>query len=117
MSAAAPVAVDVMGGDNAPAAVVDGAVAAARKGIAVLLVGREDRVGAELSRHDTEGLPIAVRHAAQVVEMGDHAGQAMRRKKDNSIRLCFELVKSGEACGMVSAGSAKRRLKRLRMAA
>ncbi|HTP30167.1 MAG TPA: phosphate acyltransferase PlsX, partial [Anaeromyxobacteraceae bacterium] len=50
-------------------------------------------------------LPVTVKHAAEVVGMDDHPGQVMRRKKDNSIRVCFELVKRGEACGMVSAGN------------
>ncbi len=102
----APVAVDAMGGDNAPGAVVQGAINAARKGYAVVLVGPEARVREELARHRAaQALPIAVHHAAEVVEMDDHPGQAMRRKRDNSIRVCFELVKRGEACAMVSAGN------------
>jgi len=102
----APVAVDAMGGDHAPAAVVQGAVDAARKGRSVILVGPEDRVRAELKRQRAGGaLPLEVRHAAEVVEMGDHPGRAMRRKKENSIRVCFELVKSGEASAAVSAGN------------
>jgi len=104
----APVAVDAMGGDFAPQAIVEGAIRAARRGHPVLLVGDEARVRAELSRlggGTASRLPITVRHASEVVEMHDHPGQAMRRKKDNSIRVCFELVKQGEACGMVSAGN------------
>jgi len=103
---AAPVAVDAMGGDNAPAAVVQGAVDAARQGQAVVLVGPEDRVRAELKRQRASwSLPLQVKHAAEVVEMDDHPGRAMRSKKDNSIRVCFELVKSGAAAAMVSAGN------------
>jgi glycerol-3-phosphate acyltransferase PlsX len=101
----APVAVDAMGGDHAPGAVVQGAVNAARKGLEVVLVGPQARVRDALRRRGGASLPIAVRHASEVVEMADHPGQAMRRKKDNSIRACFELVKSGEASGMVSAGN------------
>ena len=102
----APVAVDAMGGDNAPAAIVQGAVDAARKGRPVILVGPEERVRAELRRQRASAaLPLAVRHAAEVVEMGDHPGRAMRRKKENSIRVCFELVKSGEASAALSAGN------------
>ena len=102
----APVAVDAMGGDNAPAAIVQGAVNAARKGIPVVLVGREALVRSQLSRlHAGPSLPVDVRDASEVVEMHDHPGQAMRRKKDNSIRVCFELVKSGRASAMVSAGN------------
>src|SRR5512144_168525 len=102
----APVAVDAMGGDNAPGAIVQGAVNAARKGLPVVLVGPEARVREELARAGAEAsLPIEVHNATEVVEMHDHPGQAMRRKKDNSIRVCFELVSSGRACAMVSAGN------------
>jgi phosphate acyltransferase len=103
---ALPVAVDAMGGDHAPAAIVHGAVNAARKGLPVVLVGPEDVVREELSRHARSAeLPVTVKHASEVVAMDDHPGQAMRRKKDTSIRVCFELVKRGAACGMVSAGN------------
>jgi glycerol-3-phosphate acyltransferase PlsX len=103
---ALPVAVDAMGGDHAPGAIVHGAINAARKGLPVVLVGSEDVVRVELARHRAGvSLPIAVKHASEVVGMDDHPGQAMRRKKDNSIRVCFELVKHGQACGMVSAGN------------
>src|SRR5512138_2220421 len=101
----APVAVDAMGGDHAPGAIVQGAINAARKGRKVVLVGPEERVRDELRRHRAGSLPIEVHHASEVVEMHDHPGQAMRRKKDNSIRVCFELVKSGRASAMVSAGN------------
>jgi glycerol-3-phosphate acyltransferase PlsX len=102
----APVAVDAMGGDHAPGAIVQGAINAARKGLSVILVGPEERVREELRKHRAaQSLPIGVRHAPEVVEMDDHPGQAMRRKKQNSIRVAFELVKAGEACGMVSAGN------------
>ncbi len=102
----APVAVDAMGGDSAPGAVVQGAINAARKGLPVAMVGPESRVREELRRHRAgSSLPLSVHHAPEVVEMGEHPGQAMRRKKANSIRVCFELVKSGAASGMVSAGN------------
>ena len=102
----APVAVDAMGGDDAPGAIVRGAVNAARKGSPVILVGPEARVREELVRAGADSaLPIELHGATEVVEMHDHPGQAMRPKKDNSIRVCFELVKSGEASAMVSAGN------------
>jgi phosphate acyltransferase len=102
----APVAVDAMGGDNAPGAIVQGAINAARKGRPVLLVGPQARVREELARHRApQHLPIEVRDATEVVEMDDHPGQAMRRKKNNSIRVCFEVVKEGRAGAMVSAGN------------
>jgi glycerol-3-phosphate acyltransferase PlsX len=102
----APVAVDAMGGDDAPGAVVRGVVNAARKGQPIILVGPDAVVREELARAGASpSLPIELHNAAEWVEMGDHPGQAMRRKKDNSIRGCFELVKSGRACAMVSAGN------------
>jgi len=101
----APVAVDAMGGDHAPGAIVQGAINAARKGLEVILVGPEARVREELRHRGGASLPISVHHASEVVEMDDHPGQAMRRKRDNSIRVCFDLVRKGEACGMVSAGN------------
>jgi phosphate acyltransferase len=106
MENVAPVAVDAMGGDHAPGAIVQGAINAARKGRPVILVGPAERVADELARHHAgHALPIEVRNATEVVEMHDHPGQAMRRKKDNSIRICFELVASKQACAMVSAGN------------
>ena len=102
----APVAVDAMGGDNAPGAIVQGAINAARKGRPVILVGPEARVREELARHRAgQQLPLEIVDAAEVIEMHDHPGQAMRRKKRNSIRVCFELVKGGRAGAMVSAGN------------
>ena len=102
----APVAVDAMGGDHAPGAIVQGAINAARKGLAVTLVGPEAVVRDELQRHHAgKALPITVHNATEVIDFHDHPGTAMRRKKDNSIRVCFDLVKAGAACGMVSAGN------------
>ena len=100
------IAVDAMGGDNAPVVEVAGAVAAAREYAAsVILVGDTERVRAELAKHDTKGLDITVHHATEVVGMHDSASDAIRRKKDSSIRVAFELVKAGEAEAVVSAGN------------
>jgi glycerol-3-phosphate acyltransferase PlsX len=102
----APVAVDAMGGDHAPAAIVQGAIDAARKGQAVILVGPEDKVRAELERQRASwSLPVQVRHAPEAVGMDEHPGQAMRRKRQNSIRVALELVRDGEASAAVSAGN------------
>src|SRR6266567_1536748 len=68
----APVAVDAMGGDFAPEAVVHGGYNAARKGLPMMMVGDEARVRAELGRHaGWERLPITLRHTSQVVEMAE----------------------------------------------
>ncbi len=100
------VAVDAMGGDHAPGVVVDGAVEAAREfGIHVILVGDRDVIQEHVGRHKLEGVPISIRHASQSVEMDDSPSVALRRKKDSSMRVALELVKSGGASVAVSAGN------------
>lgn len=99
------IAVDAMGGDYGPEVNVRGALDAAREGIAVALVGDEDRINAELAKHDTKGLDVTVVHTTQVVEMDDKPADALRRKKDSSIQVACRLVKEGEAHGVVSAGN------------
>jgi glycerol-3-phosphate acyltransferase PlsX len=100
------IAVDAMGGDFAPQAVVAGAVQAAREyGVGIILVGIEEIVQAELRKHPfARSLPIEVRNATQVVDMLDSPATVFRRKKDSSIRVANELVKSGEAVAVISAG-------------
>ena len=95
-----------MGGDNAPHAVVAGAVQAAKEyGVGIILVGIEQVIHAELKKHPhAQSLPIEVRNATEVVDMLDSAATVFRRKKDSSIRVANELVKSGEAVAVISAG-------------
>ncbi len=100
------VAVDAMGGDNAPVVEVEGAVSAARDfGIPVTLVGDTARLRQELEKFDIKGLDIDLHHASEVVGMHDSASDAVRKKKDSSIRVAFELVKDGKADAVVSAGN------------
>jgi len=100
------VAVDVMGGDSAPVHEVTGAVMAARQwGIPIVLVGQSDLVEKELANHDVAGLDIRIVHASEVVGMHDSASDAVRKKKDSSIRVAFALVKDGEAHAVVSTGN------------
>src|SRR5258708_39277603 len=99
------IALDAMGGDLAPAATVEGALRAHReRGLEVLLVGDEPRLKAELRRLGAGGPELRIRHASETVEMDESPGQALRKKKDSSIRVCFDLVARGECAGMVSAG-------------
>lgn len=98
-------ALDAMGGDNAPAAPVAGAVLHARAtGDEVVLVGRPDPIVAELSRHDTSGLRLPVHPASEQVGMDEHAAATIRRKKDSSMRVALELHKRGEVAAVMSAG-------------
>ena len=100
------VAVDAMGGDLAPAVAVEGAVAAVREfGIPVTLVGDTAQISNELSRHSIAGLDIILKNATEVVGMHDSASDAVRKKRDSSIRVAFDLVKAGEADAVVSAGN------------
>ena len=99
------IAVDAMGGDRAPALIVDGALAAARQGIGVDLVGRTAQVMAELARHeDRAALDVRVIEAPDVIEMAESPAQALRRKPRASIRVAAELVARGDAAALISAG-------------
>jgi glycerol-3-phosphate acyltransferase PlsX len=100
------VAVDAMGGDNAPVVEVEGAVAACREfGIPVTLVGDRERLEVELAKHAVNDLDIDIVHASEVVGMHDSASDAVRKKKNSSVRLAFELVRDEKACAAVSAGN------------
>ena len=101
------IAVDAMGGDQAPVPEVYGAVRAARsQDVNVILVGREDDVRRELGKYsDWQDLPIRVVHASEVVTMEDNPAKALRNKRDSSIRVAARLVRDGEAQGLVSAGN------------
>lgn len=100
------IAIDAMGGDFAPGPEVAGAVAAVRDfGARVVLVGDEPRLRQELRRCDAASLGLAVRHCSEVIGMDDHPGQAVRKKRDSSMRVAFELVERGEAHAVVSAGN------------
>jgi len=100
------IAVDAMGGDHAPVNEVAGAVAACRQwGCSVTLVGQSERLNAELANHQTDGLDLIVHHASEVVGMDDSASDAVRKKKDSSIRVAFDLIKQGQAVAAVSAGN------------
>ena len=100
------IAVDAMGGDYGPAVVVAGAAAAARDfGSSIILVGDKAAIEREVTRLGAEHLPLEIRHASQVVGMAESPVQALRRKRDSSLRVAAQLVKDGEAAAFVSAGN------------
>src|SRR6266849_5394089 len=100
------IAVDAMGGDYGPAVVVEGAVAASREfGVTVALVGDRAAIEREVARLGTESGSVEIRHASQVVGMAESPSQALRRKRDSSLRVAAELVKEGECDALVSAGN------------
>jgi phosphate acyltransferase len=100
------IALDAMGGDFGPAVVVEGAVVAAREhGIASVLVGDKAAIEREILRLRAQDLPLSIRHATQVVGMAEAPSQALRRKRDSSLRVAADLVKDGECQALVSAGN------------
>jgi glycerol-3-phosphate acyltransferase PlsX len=102
----ATVALDGMGGDDAPAAPVAGALEAAREGIGILLVGDEPALRAELGRQGAGGEPgIEVVHAPDVVSSAEEGARAVRAKPDASVSVACRLVGEGRAGAAVSAGN------------
>ena len=101
------VAVDAMGGDNAPGEIVKGAVDAVnvRKDIQVLLVGKQDMVKEELKKYTYPKDQIRVVHAEEVIETAEPPVNAIRSKKDSSLVVGMNMVKQKEADAIVSAGS------------
>jgi glycerol-3-phosphate acyltransferase PlsX len=96
-----------MGSDRAPKPEIEGAIQAARQyGVRVVLVGREPAIQAELERHPAaDGLPLEIVHASEVVGMDEKAVQAVRAKRDSSMRVGVRLVRDGLAAGFVTAGN------------
>ncbi|MBW7958366.1 MAG: phosphate acyltransferase PlsX [Anaerolineae bacterium] len=100
------IVVDAMGSDHHPEPDVAGAVMAARKfGDAILLVGDEPRIAAELVKHDTTGLSIEVIHAPEAIGMKDSPSAAARDKRNSSMHVGLRLVREGAADAFVSAGN------------
>ena len=120
------IAIDAMGGDHAPFEIVAGAVwAAAEYGVAIELVGKQDRIENCLEKIQREGflsdcgkagrkrrvridvksLDIKITHASEIIEMGEAPGQAIRKKKNSSIVLTVNSVATGSSDALVAAGS------------
>ncbi|RKM57524.1 phosphate acyltransferase PlsX [Butyrivibrio sp. CB08] len=101
------VAVDAMGGDNAPYVTVKGAVDAIKESdnLKVFLVGQKAKVEAELSKYQFDSNKIEVVDATEVIEMAEPPVMAIRKKKDSSIVKAMYMVNHGEADAYVSAGS------------
>ncbi|MCD8129940.1 MAG: phosphate acyltransferase PlsX [Lachnospiraceae bacterium] len=101
------VAVDAMGGDEAPGVIVEAAVEALKASdkIKVFLVGKEDAVKSELSKYSYPADRLEIVHASEVIEMAEPPANAIRKKKDSSIVVAMKMVKSGQCDAYVSAGS------------
>ena len=100
-------AIDAMGGDNAPTEIVKGAVMAAKDfSCEIILVGDENKIREVLkTEKGWENLSLTIHHAAEVIEMGEHPADAVRNKKNSSIVVATKMVKDGEADAVISAGS------------
>ncbi|MER2583140.1 MAG: phosphate acyltransferase PlsX [Candidatus Competibacter sp.] len=103
------IALDGMGGDIGPDAVVPAALRVLRTAgdsLRLILVGQEDVLSSQLVRNKAKGDPrLLIRHASQLVSMDESPAQALRAKKDSSMRVAINLVKQGEADACVSAGN------------
>ena len=107
MQKAITIAVDAMGGDNAPKEIVKGAVFAVqdKKDINVILVGREDVILNELVEYEYDKERIIIVNSEDIISNNESPVLAIRRKKNSSIVVALNLVKSGDADAFVSAGS------------
>lgn len=100
------VALDAMGGDLAPVEIVKGAVDAVKElNVDIKLVGKQDKINAELAKYTYPKERIQVVHAEEVIGTDEVPTSAIRRKKDSSLVVGLNLAKSGEADAFVSAGS------------
>ena len=100
------IALDAMGSDRAPKPEIEGAIQAARQyGVRVLLIGPEATIKAELDRHPAAlRLPIEIVHASEYITMDDKV-EAVRAKRDSSMRVGLRMVREGQAAGFVTAGN------------
>ena len=105
MSDITKVALDAMGGDNAPHEIIKGAMDAIgkRKDIKVILVGQEEVIQKELENYTYEAEQVEVVNATEVIETAEPPVMAIRKKKDSSIVVAMNMVKKGEADAFVSA--------------
>lgn len=94
---------DAMGGDHAPNAVVEGAVAAASERCRIILVGDENRLNQILAGRKSSLIEVV--HASEVIDMHDRPSTAIRAKKDSSMAVALRLLHDGAGDAMVSAGS------------
>lgn len=107
MSELVKVAVDAMGGDNAPLEIVKGAVMAVNEnsGVKVFLVGKEELIKEELKKYQYSPEQVGIVNALEVIETAEPPVMAIRKKKDSSIVKALQLVKEGKCDAFVSAGS------------
>ena len=103
MSDKITIALDAMGGDNAPAEICKGAFEACKQydDIEIILTGDTERIKSCLTPHDR----IHIENATEIIDPDEHPANAIRKKKDSSLRVAMEMVRRGDAQGCISAGS------------
>ena len=103
MSDKITIALDAMGGDNAPAEICKGAHEACEKydDIEIILTGDTERIKSCLTPHGR----IHIENATEIIDPDEHPANAIRKKKDSSLRVAMEMVRRGDAQGCISAGS------------
>lgn len=102
------ISIDAMGGDHGPQVVIPAAISALKKhpDVTLILVGDEQTIHSHLQKNNVDNeLRLIVHHASQQVEMDESPSQALRGKKDSSMRVAINLVKEGRAAACVSAGN------------
>ncbi|MDO4302765.1 MAG: phosphate acyltransferase PlsX [Bacillota bacterium] len=101
------VAVDAMGGDNAPLEIVKGAIEAVNENshVKVFLTGQEDKINSELAKYTYNKEQVEVVPASEIIEMAEPPVMAIRKKKDSSLVKALNLVREGTCDAYVSAGS------------
>jgi len=103
------IAIDAMGGDNAPEAIIEGAIIALEKDFVkqgeVILVGRTDEISSIIHKNNAESFNFEILDAPQVVAMTDSPVEALKKKRHSSIVKALNLVKKGKADAMISAGN------------
>lgn len=100
------IAVDGMGGDHSPSAVVEGCVQAIKEyNVTVLLTGPKEILEQELNKYEYEKEKIRIIDAREIISPNEHPVTAIRKKKNSSLNVALNLVKSKEADGVISAGS------------
>jgi len=101
------VAVDAMGGDHAPQAIVEGAMQAAKKQDLdeVILVGDQVLIEGELTKHRWSGSNVTIVHTPQAVQMHESPSRVLRAKHDTSISVAMDLMKDGKCDAVVTAGN------------
>ena len=102
------IGIDVMGGDFAPSATIEGSVLALDNladGIEIVLIGDQDLITNELKKHQVDASAFSIVHAPDIIEMGDHPTKAFVQKPNSSIAVGFGLLKKGQIDGFASAGN------------